>query len=216
MRLPFENRTEAGRLLAEKLLPLGDEQPVVFALPRGGVPVAAVIAARLQAPLDLMMVRKIGLPWQPELAVGAVVDGADPDIVVNDDIARHFAIGEKEIEPLAKRELEEIERRRARYMQGRPAAAIDGHVAIVVDDGIATGATMRVAIKALRRRAAARVVVATPVAPASVLDELKGLADEVVCLALPEPFLSVGGAYVDFSQVEDDAVVALLASGRKA
>jgi predicted phosphoribosyltransferase len=210
MHIPFRDRAEAGRLLAERLLPLRNEAPVVLALPRGGVPVAAEIARALDAPLDLLMVRKIGLPSQPELAVGAIVDGADPDIVVNDDIARHFGYGEKEIAPLAERELEEIERRRAHYMHGRPPHPVENRVAIIIDDGIATGATVRAAVKALRRRNAARIVIATPVAPASVIAELERSADEVVCLAVPEPFLAVGNAYLDFTQVDDAEVVAII------
>jgi predicted phosphoribosyltransferase len=183
---------------------------VVLALPRGGVPVAAEVARVLAAPLDLLMVRKIGVPWQPELALGAVVDGDDPDVVVNEEILRRAGYSDEQIAPLAARALAEIERRQARYMGGRPALTVRGRTAIVVDDGIATGATVRAAVQALRRRGAARIVVAAPVAPRDVLDTLRTLADDVVCLATPEPFMAVGSAYRDFDQVDDETVVKLL------
>jgi predicted phosphoribosyltransferase len=208
----FAGRQEAGRLLAARVVALGLRNPVVYALPRGGVPVAAEVADALHAPLDLVLVRKIGAPGQPELALGAVVDGDAPETVLNPHIVAATGASEAFIEAARRRELAEIERRRTRYLAGHPRVDPAGRVAVVVDDGIATGATARAALHALRRRGAARLVLATPVAPADTLEALRGEADEIVCLFVPAPFFGIGAFYRDFHQLADDEVVDLLAA----
>lgn len=214
MKAPlFENRQDAGRRLAVALEALAPKHPVVLALPRGGVPVAVEVARALKAPLDLVLVRKIGVPEQPELALGAVTDGPVPDRVIDTAMLAKFGIDPGYVEEATARHLAEIERRRARYLGGRKALALDGRTVVVVDDGIATGATMRVALRAVRRAGAARIVLAVPVAPAETLDALRSEADSVVCLATPDPFWAVGSHYRDFAQVSDDAVVALMEAG---
>jgi putative phosphoribosyl transferase len=180
----------------------------VLALPRGGVPVAFEIAAALGAPLDLLLVRKIGAPGFAELAVGAVVDGARPEAVVNEEVVRELGVSATYLEREAARELAKIERRRALYLRGRLPVALDGRTAVVVDNGIATGATVRVAVQALARSGAARrVVLAAPVAPR---EAARALCDEAVFLAEPALFGSVGAFYDDFRQTEDAEVIALL------
>jgi putative phosphoribosyl transferase len=206
----FLDRTDAGRRLAEALQRRADPDPVVLALPRGGVPVAAEVARMLKAPLDLVMVRKIGVPHQPELAVGAVANGDRPEIVVNEDVARHTGLSRAEIEEMAVPQIEEIRRRRALYLAGRAAVPVAGRAAIVVDDGVATGATMRAALRAVRRQAPALVVLAVPVASREALEGLRDEADAVVCLEVPDPFFAVGVHYRHFGQTSDDEVVKLL------
>lgn len=206
----FRNREEAGRRLAERLMARQPLRPLVLALPRGGVPVAYQIATALRAPLDLVLVRKIGVPFQPELALGAVVDGARPEIVVNDDIAHAFDISQDEIAHAAARAAEEIERRRHAYLRGRALLPVAGRTAIVVDDGIATGATMRAALQALRRRGPERLVLAVPVAPHDTIAALRAVTDEIICLEMPRHFTAVGAYYDDFSQLSDEEVIALL------
>jgi len=209
----FANRTEAGRALARRLAGMDLPKPVVvLALPRGGVPVAAEVARALHAPLDLLLVRKIGAPWQRELAVAAVVDGDPPDIVVDELTSRLSGVDEAYIQREAGRELREIERRRDVYLRGRAPLPVAGATVVVVDDGIATGTTVRAAMKALRRRQPARLVLAVPVAPADTVAALSQEADEVVCLAQPEPFHAIGLHYADFHQVPDDEVLAALDS----
>lgn len=207
----FADRIDAGRRLAAALAAYRSRHPVVLALPRGGVPVAAEIAHALAAPLDLLLVRKIGLPWQPELAIGAVVDGAEPQVVRNEAVIRRSGVGEEAFQRVCRDELAEIERRRARYLGGRQPVPVAGRVAIVVDDGIATGATMKAALRALRRRHPAELVLAVPVAPADVLEELRVEVDTLVCLATPEPFGAIGHFYRDFAQLSDAEVIATLA-----
>jgi predicted phosphoribosyltransferase len=207
----FADRAEAGRLLAGKLAHLALEAPAVYALPRGGVPVAAEIAERLGAPLDLLLVRKIGVPGQPELAAGAVVDGEPPDVVLNEDIVAAAGLTQEEIAELTRLQLREIERRRARYLGARPSVAAAGRDAILVDDGVATGASMEAAVAAMRRRAPRKLVVAVPVASREGARRLLRLADELVCLATPEPFLAIGAFYRDFHQLEDDEVTRVMA-----
>lgn len=207
----FEDRRQAGRELAVQLARRACQDPVVLALPRGGVPVADEIARRLSAPLDVVLVRKIGAPGQPELAVGAVVDGAAREIVLNDAIVAELDISPEYIAATAARELETIERRRQLWLGGKPYPSLAGRTVIVVDDGIATGATMRAALVAVRRRNPARLIVAVPVAPPSVARAMRALADEVVCLMEPESFGAIGYFYVDFTQVEDREVSAILA-----
>ncbi len=212
--LLFQDRHDAGRRLAQKLLHLKAGRPVVLALPRGGVPVGYEIAAALDAPLDLLLVRKIGAPWQPELAVGAVVDGRYPHTVLNEDVVQSLGIPESYIEAERARQVEEIERRRAVYLQGRTPADVAGRAALVVDDGIATGATVRVALRAVRRAGARWLVLAVPVAPADIVERLREEADEVVVLAMPDPFIAVGAHYRDFRQLDDAEVIALLDAPR--
>jgi putative phosphoribosyl transferase len=207
----FANRTEAGRRLAQALVPLKLERPVVLALPRGGIPVALEVARALDAPLDLLLVRKIGVPWQRELAVAAVVDGAQVDVVVDESVRRMAGVTQDYIDAEARRELREIERRRHAYLKDRAPLDVRGRTAIVIDDGIATGTTVRAALKALRRREPAHLVLAVPVAPADTLRDLAGEVDRVVCLAQPEPFHAIGLHYRDFSQLEDADVLRLLA-----
>lgn len=212
-RLPFADRASAGRALAERLVAMRLPPPViVFALPRGGVPIGAVVARALAAPLDLLIVRKIGLPWQPELAVAALVDGDPPDLVVDHEVQQMFGVTRADIDAQAKRERDEIARRRALYLGGRAPRPTAGATAVVVDDGIATGTTMRAALRALRRRGPARLVLAVPVAPADTLARLRYEVDDVVCLASPEPFRAVGLHYDDFHQVDDAEVLAALAA----
>jgi len=209
--MPFKNRIEAGRKLAKALAGYKDQQPVILALPRGGVPVAAEVAAALKAPLDLILVRKVGVPFQPELAMGAVVDGATPLIVRNEDVIRLAGINESDFKAICDAELAEIERRRQRYLGDRERAEVSGHTAIVIDDGVATGATTRAALRATRQRGPKRLVLAVPVAPTDSLAELRGEADDVICLEDHEFFGAIGAYYADFRQVSDEEVIKLLA-----
>ncbi|ESR25453.1 Protein-L-isoaspartate O-methyltransferase [Lutibaculum baratangense AMV1] len=202
---------DAGRALAAALRHLGPDQPVVLALPRGGVPVAAEIAASLGAPIDLILVRKIGVPVAPELAMGAVVDGSEPLVVRNDDVIAQIRISEAEFRRVMKEELAEIDRRRRLYLGDRPHPVLSGKTVIVTDDGIATGATMRAALQAVRGQNPKRLVLAVPVAPTSTLAELRDEADEIICLEDYEPFGAIGYSYDDFSQVSDQEVVGTLA-----
>lgn len=212
----FADRRDAGRQLAAALAHLRDRDPVVLALVRGGLPVAYEVAQALSAPLDVVLVRKIGAPMQPELAIGAVVDGDHPEIVTNPYVMRMVGASQADVAAEVPRQLAEIERRRLRYLGGRARVEVRGRTAIVVDDGIATGATTRAALRAVRRQAPARLVLAVPVAPADSLAELAADADEVVCLDTPEPFGAVGAFYQDFRQVSDDEVVELLDRARDA
>ena len=209
--MKFADRSEAGRRLADKLLHLKNRQPLVLALPRGGVAVGFEIAGALDAPLDIVLVRKIGAPWQPELALGAVTDGAGHETFIDRDLVANLDVSDVYIEEETARQLEEIERRRKSYCEGRPALEVAGRTAIVVDDGIATGATMRVALQAVRRRGPARVVLAVPVAPPDTLAALGEVADEAVCLETPIGFGAIGFYYRDFHQMSDSEVTDLLA-----
>lgn len=211
----FRNRTEAGRRLVGHLTHLKDADPLVFALPRGGVPVAAPIAEALGAPLDLILVRKIDAPGQPELALGAVVEGNPPQTVVNEELVRLAGVPADFVARAAERELAEIARRRRLWMGGQQPVSPAGRTAIVVDDGIATGATVRAALLALARAGAARRVLAAPVAPPEVAVMLRPICDEVIILAEPEGFGSVSAAYGDFTEVEDAEVAGLLARARR-
>lgn len=206
----FPDRSAAGRALTEELAGHAYPDPVVLALPRGGVPVAAEVARRLHAPLDLVMARKIAAPDQPEVALGAVVDGQDPFIVMNSDVLALTGLPESYVRELARAELAEITRRRRKYLGNRASVPLTGRTAIVVDDGIATGATMRVALRAVDSRGPRRTVLAVPVAPSSALTSLQAAADDVVCLAVPRDFYAVGQFYDDFHQVSDREVIALL------
>lgn len=206
----FANRREAGARLAKRLLEFKDSNPVILALVRGGVPVAFEVAQALSAPLDIILVRKIGAPSQLELAIGAVADGPKPEIVTNDELIENIRIPANYIAEVVKRELGEIDRRRRLYLRGRARAEVEGKTAIVIDDGIATGATTRAALRSVRRQKPKHLVLAVPVAPASSLEALASEADEIVCLSTPEPFGAIGYFYQDFHQVEDEEVVALL------
>jgi putative phosphoribosyl transferase len=206
----LSTREEAGRRLAQRLLHLRGQDVVVLALPRGGVPVAAEIAKALGAPLDLLFVRKIGLPWHPELAYAAVVDGSPPEVVINDDVARYEPMSDDELEQATRDEVAEIDRRRNAYMAGRAPLDVTGRTVIVVDDGLATGTTARAALQGLRRRQPSRLVLAVPVAPEDTVRELAPLVDEIVCLDMPEPFRAIGLHYEDFHQLDDEEVLAIL------
>ncbi len=207
----FDSRAAAGKLLGQRLKTLNLVDPIVLALPRGGVPVGVEVARALAAPLDLVLVRKIGLPYQRELAAAAVVDGATPEIVVNDDVLERSGIDRREIDDQAQQELAEIERRRQVYLKGRPRLSLEQRTLVVVDDGIATGASIRAAMTALRRKNPRRIVLAVPVAPDDTLDDLQLLADDIICLEIPKSFRAVGLHYVDFHQMSDKEVVDCLA-----
>jgi len=206
----FHDRTDAGRQLAVRLERYKGQEAAVFALPRGGVPVAAPIAAALRAPLDLVLARKIGMPGQPELAMGAVADGGSPVVVRNEDVIAMAGVGEAEFDAACRRELAEIERRRRRYLGARRRSEAEGKVAIVVDDGVATGATTRAALRAIRARRPKTLVLAVPVAPPDTLDALQGEADETICLEVHAAFGAIGYFYADFHQLDDDEVIAIL------
>jgi putative phosphoribosyl transferase len=207
----FNNREHGGQLLAERLSAY-QQQPnvLVLGLPRGGVPVASVVAKALHAPLDVLMVRKLGMPTHPEYAMGAIASGGVR--VMNPDAA-FLGISAKEIEAVAAHERLELARRERLYRAGRPALALKGLTVILVDDGLATGSTMRAAVQAARRADAQRIIVAVPVAAPETAESLRSEADEVVCVATPVPLRAVGLWYDDFEQVSDDAVRALLAQG---
>lgn len=206
----FDDRAHAGRLLAARVTALSLREPLVIALPRGGVPVAAEVARALQAPLELLLVRKIGAPWQPELAVAAVVDGSPPEWVVDDHALQAIGCGRAHVEAQLPHALAEIERRRAAYLGGKAPADVAGRDVVVVDDGLATGTTARAALRALGRRGVRRLVLAVPVAARESLEALRGEADDVVCLSTPERFEAVSPYYRRFEQLADDEVVELI------
>ena len=210
--MPFRDRRDAGVQLAGALEKFRADRPVVVALPRGGVPVAAEIARALGAPLDLLIVRKIGVPQQPELAMGAVVEGDPPFVLRNEEIIAMAGVGEQAFAAQRDSELAEIGRRRQRYLAQRPPVPISGRTVILVDDGIATGATIRVGIRALRARRPARIVVAVPVAAPDTLRLMRPEVDDLVCLEAHEALGAIGLYYADFRQVGDDEVVRALAA----
>ena len=211
----FRDRREAGRVLAEKLVAYANRPDVlVLALPRGGVPVAYEVAQALSAPFDVFVVRKLGVPGYEELAMGAVATGGVR--VLNDQLVESLGIPEQMIDAAALREQQELARRERLYRGGRPPPDVRGRTVILVDDGLATGATMRAAIEALRRQNPARIVVAVPTASPETCEEMKSKADEVICAITPEPFHAVGRWYQDFSQTTDEEVRVLLARQSKA
>jgi predicted phosphoribosyltransferase len=205
----FRDRKYAGRALARRLANLAGRSDVtVLALPRGGTPVAYEVAKALHAPLDVLVVRKLGVPWNPEFAMGAIASGGER--LIDDMLVRELGISTRDVEEVASNEAYELERRERVYRGGRPAPDLRGRTVILVDDGLATGSTMRVAVRAARRQSPARVVVAAPVAAPEACELLRGEADEVVCAEMPDPFLGVGRWYLDFSQTSDQEVCRLL------
>ncbi|MBN9074125.1 MAG: phosphoribosyltransferase [Rhizobiales bacterium] len=206
----FKDRKDAGHKLAQALSGLEGSAPLILALPRGGVPVAFEVAKALHAPLDVLLVRKIGAPGHEEYGIGAVVDGANPQLILNEEILAIVRPDPGYIEAEKHRQLAEIERRRGLYLGNRRPVPVAGRTVVLVDDGIATGGTARVALKALRQDQAARIVLAVPVAPPETLDIVRDDADEVVCLATPDPFLAVGAYYEDFEQTTDSEVIGFL------
>jgi len=206
---PFRDRTEAGRLLAETLREFANrDDVVVLALPRGGVPVGFEVAKALNAPLDVFVVRKLGLPGQEELAMGAIASGGAR--VLNRELIRALGIPDEVVEQVTQEEQRELERREREYRDGRPPVEAHGKTAILVDDGLATGSSMRVAVLALKQKQPAQIVVAVPVAPRDSCAELESVADKVICAVTPEPFWGVGQWYADFSQTSDEEVRDLL------
>jgi putative phosphoribosyl transferase len=197
----FQDRHEAGTRLAERLARYRGQDCVVLGIPRGGVPVAAVVAERLAADLDIVVARKLGAPDQPELALGAVT--ADGGRFLNDDYIWELGIGPAYLEQVTTRERNEARRREERFRAGRAPCPLAGRTVIIVDDGLATGATMRAAVRSVRQHQPARLVVAVPVGSRPACDALRAEADEVICLAEPEPFWAVGVSYRDFSPTED-------------
>jgi predicted phosphoribosyltransferase len=212
----FEDRFDAGRRLAKNLARFKGQDVVVLALVRGGLPVGYEIARALGAPLDIVLVRKIGAPGQPELAIGAVVDGAQPETVMNEELVSALKVPEDYIKEEVERELSEIERRRRLYIGTRSRARIRGTTAIVADDGIATGATTRAALHAVRRQGPAHLVLAVPVAPPDSIESLRGEADEIECLSMPSLFGAIGWFYDNFEQVSDEEVMDLLSRSKEA
>src|SRR5262245_46940671 len=210
----FQDRKEAGRILAERLAAYKNRRDVVIlALPRGGVPVAYEVAKELNAPLDVFVVRKLGVPGQEELAMGAIASGGVR--VINEDVAQMLRIPEEMIDEVAAKEEEELERRERLYRGDRPGLDARGRVAILIDDGLATGSSMRAAAAAVRGQQPTRIVVAAPVAAASTCAELRNEVDEVVCAETPEPFYAISLWYRDFTQTTDDEVRELLARGAR-
>lgn len=214
MDMRFFDRRDAGRYLATKLSAyMGRQDVLVLALPRGGVPVAFEVAQAISAPLDVFVVRKLGVPGHEELAMGAIASGGVS--VLNDEVVQALHIPERVIEAITQREQRELERREHLYRDGLPPPDVKNHTVIVVDDGLATGATMRAAVAALRSQHPDRIVVAVPVAASVTCRELMAEADEVICAETPEPFYGVGLWYDDFSQTSDEEVHDLLAQSEQ-
>lgn len=208
--MSFLNREDAGNRLAEALAKYRKDGVIILALPRGGVEVALPVARRLSAPVDLLLVRKIGVPSQPEVAMGAIIDGDHPAIFRNEDVLRYAFVSDETFQRVADRELAEIERRRKAYLADRPPLPVEGKIAIVVDDGIATGATLKAALMGLKKKKPSRIVVAVPVAPASVVEELTGEVDEFICLEALSSLGAISVHYEHFSQLSDADVIRFL------
>jgi len=211
----FHDRRDAGIHLAKALAHLASSRPLVLALPRGGVPVAFEVARALHADLDLLFVRKLGAPGYEELGIGAVVDGADPQLVLNEDVVRQLGPTPEYIRAEMRRQLAEIDRRRRAYLGDRDPLPVAGRTVIVVDDGIATGGTIKAALKGMNKAHPARLILAVPVAPAEVIASLRDECDDVICLYEPYPFYAVGAHYVVFDQTSDAEVVRLLDAARR-
>jgi predicted phosphoribosyltransferase len=209
----FKDRIQAGQKLAEKLLEYKDKNVIILAIPRGGVVVAYEIAKVLNAPLDLIIPRKIGAPYQPELAIGAVTQ--DGTIILNEDIISYLPIPENYIEAEAERQKKEIERRLIKYRGSAIEPKLENKIVIIVDDGIATGATMLAAIASIRKKKPLKIIAAIPVAPPESLEKIKEYADEIVCLQTPEPFFAIGQFYERFEQLEDEEVIDILNKSKK-
>ena len=206
----FADRRDAGRQLAKAVAVLNLHDPLVLALPRGGVPVAYEVAKALRAPLDLLLVRKLGAPGYEEYGIGALVDGADPQIVLNEEAMGIIRPPPDYVETETQRQLVELERRRKVYLGSRQAIPTTGRTVVVVDDGIATGSTVTVALRALRKGGAGRMVLAVPVVPIDVIETLRVECDEIVCLSTPRQFHAVGAHFATFGQTTDQEVIALL------
>ncbi len=205
----FRDRRDAGRQLADALAEYADRDAVVLALPRGGVPVGYEVAKKLGFPLDVFLVRKLGVPGHEELAMGAIASGGVR--VMNDDVMATAHIPPERVEQVAEREREELRRREQAYRGDRELLDISGKTAILVDDGLATGASMRAAVRAVRAGHPSEIILAVPTAPARTVREFRKVVDAVVCLVTPSPFFAVGGSYLDFSQTTDEEVRRLLA-----
>jgi putative phosphoribosyl transferase len=208
MRVMFKDRKEAGRLLAKALSEYKDKNPVILAIPRGGVVVAYEVAKALNAPLDLIIPRKISAPDQPELAIGAVTE--DGTTILNQDILQYLRVPDDYIKAEVKRQEEEIKRRIQKYLGDKPRVPIKGKIVILIDDGVATGATIRAAIASIRKRKPALIVLAIPVGPIDTIEELRKDADRVICLMTPEPFFAIGQFYENFEQTSDEEVIQIL------
>jgi len=208
VQLPFPDRLEAGRLLGAEVARRHFPEPrIVLGLTRGGVPVARGVAAALKAPLDVVVVRKLGVPWQPELAMGAIAGGVR---TIDEHLIQELGVKEPELDAIIDRETAEAARREKLFRQGRPAPDLEDHTVILVDDGLATGSSMLAAIRYVDNARPARVIVAVPVASVQAYRHLKGIVSDCVCLATPEPFYAVGAWYADFAQVTDEEVQALI------
>lgn len=211
----LRNRSEAGQLLADKLKLQKLESPVILALPRGGVPIGYEIATQLKARLDILMVRKISVPWQKELAVGAIIGSSPPEIFIDHKMQKALHISTEEINEEISQQLSLIEKRQKHYGMSGKARKLQGRSLIIVDDGIATGATVRVAITAVRKQGPCKIILAIPIASRESLNALEESVNQIICLEAPFPFHSVGAHYQDFSEVSDEDVISLLAQAHR-
>lgn len=211
----FSDRKDAGRQLAAALKDLHLEVPVVLAIPRGGVPVGFEVARALDAPLDIIVARKLGAPGQHELGLGAIVDGDHPQSVLNEEIIQELGVSPEYIKTEIEHELKEIRRRQEVYRKGRAPVDVAGRTVILIDDGIATGGSIRAALRGLRRLGPKKVVLAVPVAPSDTIESLRPEADQIVCLDTPEFFFAIGEFYEDFSQTGDEEVIELLETAHR-
>ncbi len=214
MEKVFKDRNHAGEVLAELLSQRNPPEPVVLALPRGGVPLGKIVAEKLEAPLDLILVRKIGLPGQEEVAVGAVVDGDPPILVFNEDIMESRHLSEDDLSHKIEEKIKQINERRSRYFADSKPVTIEGKTAIIIDDGMATGATALAAVRGLRERNPAKIILAVPVSSQEAYERLKAETDEIICPRVPELFYAVGAHFTIFGQVSDDEVIEIMKNFR--